>query len=123
MKISKICLCCGRSFDFRKKWEKNWDEIKYCSDRCRQAVKGSGKEQAQNFQNKILELLSQRARDATICPSEILTGSEKQDPELMEKVRQAARILVSQNKIQILQKGQIVEPATAKGPIRLRLKI
>ncbi|RYE16560.1 MAG: DUF2256 domain-containing protein, partial [Sphingobacteriaceae bacterium] len=24
-------------FDWRKKWEKCWDEVKYCSDRCRKA--------------------------------------------------------------------------------------
>lgn len=32
---SKVCLTCGRPFTWRKKWEKVWDEVKYCSDRCR----------------------------------------------------------------------------------------
>ena len=32
---SKTCLVCQRSFAWRKKWEKVWDEVKYCSDRCR----------------------------------------------------------------------------------------
>ncbi|MBB4128467.1 hypothetical protein GGR77_003797 [Xanthomonas translucens] len=31
----KPCLHCGRLFRWRKKWEKVWDEVKYCSDRCR----------------------------------------------------------------------------------------
>lgn len=31
----KICVTCGRPFTWRKKWEKVWDEVKYCSDRCR----------------------------------------------------------------------------------------
>jgi hypothetical protein len=31
----KICAVCGRPFEWRKKWEKVWDEVKYCSDRCR----------------------------------------------------------------------------------------
>jgi hypothetical protein len=31
----KICLACGRPFTWRKKWAKHWDEVKYCSDRCR----------------------------------------------------------------------------------------
>jgi hypothetical protein len=31
----KICATCGLSFKWRKKWEKNWDEVKYCSERCR----------------------------------------------------------------------------------------
>ncbi|MEM9987761.1 MAG: DUF2256 domain-containing protein [Bacteroidota bacterium] len=32
---SKECAVCGRPFAWRKKWEKNWDEVKYCSQRCR----------------------------------------------------------------------------------------
>ncbi|NBR96836.1 MAG: DUF2256 domain-containing protein [Verrucomicrobia bacterium] len=31
----KICLRCGRPFSWRKKWERDWDEVKYCSDACR----------------------------------------------------------------------------------------
>ncbi len=36
---SKVCVTCGRPFVWRKKWERNWAEVKYCSDRCR---KGKG---------------------------------------------------------------------------------
>ncbi len=32
---SKPCLVCGRPFTWRKKWEKVWDEVKYCSEGCR----------------------------------------------------------------------------------------
>ena len=31
----KICIVCKRPFLWRKKWEKNWLEVKYCSQRCR----------------------------------------------------------------------------------------
>jgi hypothetical protein len=31
----KTCLGCGRAFTWRKKWEQVWEEVKYCSDRCR----------------------------------------------------------------------------------------
>ncbi|WP_162415811.1 DUF2256 domain-containing protein [Cyclobacterium roseum] len=31
----KICPVCGRPFTWRKKWEKNWEQVLYCSDRCR----------------------------------------------------------------------------------------
>jgi len=32
---SKPCAACGRPFNWRKKWERCWDEVRYCSDRCR----------------------------------------------------------------------------------------
>lgn len=31
----KTCIVCLRPFSWRKKWAGCWDEVKYCSDRCR----------------------------------------------------------------------------------------
>ncbi|WP_301923842.1 DUF2256 domain-containing protein [Ferruginibacter sp.] len=31
----KICVVCNQPFSWRKKWEKVWEEVKYCSDKCR----------------------------------------------------------------------------------------
>ncbi|MBE86049.1 MAG: hypothetical protein CMC64_03220, partial [Flavobacteriaceae bacterium] len=31
---SKICIVCNKPFNWRKKWEKNWENVKYCSKRC-----------------------------------------------------------------------------------------
>ncbi|MDG1757068.1 MAG: DUF2256 domain-containing protein [Bacteroidia bacterium] len=36
---SKICTTCGLLFYWRKKWERNWDHVKYCSERCRKNKK------------------------------------------------------------------------------------
>ena len=38
----KICQHCGRPFTWRKKWEKVWEEVKYCSERCRTERKRAG---------------------------------------------------------------------------------
>ncbi|HBC40437.1 MAG: DUF2256 domain-containing protein [Pseudanabaena sp. M051S1SP1A06QC] len=38
---SKDCVICGKPFSWRKKWEKCWDEVKYCSDRCRRQKSNS----------------------------------------------------------------------------------
>jgi hypothetical protein len=32
---SKICQACQRPFTWRKKWAKTWEQVKYCSDTCR----------------------------------------------------------------------------------------
>lgn len=31
----KICATCGRPFAWRKKWAKDWENVRFCSDRCR----------------------------------------------------------------------------------------
>ena len=35
----KTCARCGRPFAWRKKWERVWDEVRYCSERCRREAK------------------------------------------------------------------------------------
>ncbi|WP_286705913.1 DUF2256 domain-containing protein [Flavobacterium sp. 38-13] len=32
---TKTCIHCGLSFTWRKKWKKDWDNVRYCSERCR----------------------------------------------------------------------------------------
>jgi hypothetical protein len=36
---SKICLVCERPFNWRKKWEKDWSNVKYCSKKCKSIAK------------------------------------------------------------------------------------
>ncbi|MDF2179964.1 DUF2256 domain-containing protein [Aliiglaciecola sp. CAU 1673] len=33
----KSCEACQRPFTWRKKWQANWEEVKYCSLRCRRS--------------------------------------------------------------------------------------
>ena len=40
--------------------------------------------------------------------------------ELMEPARRAARRLVATGAVQITQQGRVVDPSTARGPIRIR---
>lgn len=81
------------------------------------------------LETTILRLLDDRARGATICPSEAARavvapadGGDVPDAwrELMEPARRAARRLVARGEVQITQKGRVVDPSTAKGPIRVR---
>lgn len=116
---SKTCAACGRSFAWRRRWARCWDEVRYCSDRCRRH-KPSALDQA--LEEKVLELLAQRQRGATICPSEAARALAPDDwRELMERTRQAARRLVAHGRLQIVQRGAVVDPSTARGPIRLRV--
>lgn len=113
---SKICLNCGREMEYRKSWARNWEQVKYCSDKCRREKKSP------DYQHAILELLQTRAPGKTICPSEVLSPEDKQNPLLMERVRASARKLVAQDLIEITQRGKVVHELNFKGPIRLQLK-
>ncbi|MEI4472112.1 DUF2256 domain-containing protein [Frigidibacter sp. MR17.24] len=37
---SKICPVCGRPFAWRKKWQRDWENVVYCSERCRREGRG-----------------------------------------------------------------------------------
>lgn len=115
----KICQSCGRRIEWRKKWESDWENIRYCSKACRKSKSDARDHQ---LEEAILKLLDQRSRTATICPSEatreVFAKEEWRDH--MERTRRAARRLEARGEIEILQKGHPVDPSTAKGPIRLR---
>lgn len=36
---SKICLVCKRPFVWRKRWERDWEQVRYCGERCRRHKK------------------------------------------------------------------------------------
>ncbi len=114
----KTCASCGRRIEWRKKWERDWDQVRYCSTACR---KRGVTRTDQQLQDAIVELLGRRAATSTICPSE---AAKQVDPdgwrELMEPARRAARRLVAEGRVEITQGGNVVDPSTAKGPIRIR---
>jgi len=118
---AKTCAACGRRFEWRKKWERDWEHVRYCSKRCRTA---GLRPVDQELEAAIESLLDERSAAATICPSEAarrVGGDEAEDwRPLMEPARQAARRLVAAGAVEITQKGRVVDPSTAKGPIRIR---
>ncbi len=118
MEQPKPCAACGREITWRKKWARDWDQVRFCSDACRRRRTTP---LDTRLEAAVLDLLAARARGATICPSEAAraVGGE-QWRALMEPARAAARRLVVGGQVEILQGGRVVDPSTAKGPIRVR---
>lgn len=113
----KFCMSCGRRIEWRKKWERSWNEVRFCSDGCRRHRLS---DLDHRLESSILLLLESRANGATICPSEAARAVADDWQPLMERTRSAARRLHVAGTIDILQGGRVVDPSTAKGPIRLR---
>lgn len=124
-RVDKTCRSCGRRIEWRAAWARSWDEVAYCSDACRaRKVRPVDRE----LEQSIRQLLGERAATATICPSEAARavaarqGDASDDAwrALMEPARRAARRLVAAGEVEITQGGRVVDPSTAKGPIRIR---
>ncbi|MAY84936.1 MAG: hypothetical protein CMP59_12470 [Flavobacteriales bacterium] len=43
---SKTCPVCERPFNWRKKWERDWDNVIYCSKRCASEKKKAKKQES-----------------------------------------------------------------------------
>ena len=40
----KTCAACGRPFAWRKKWARDWENVRYCSDACRAGKHSAARE-------------------------------------------------------------------------------
>jgi len=79
------------------------------------------------LEQAILRLLGERGAGKTICPSEaaraVAASAERAEWEpLMEPSRAAARRLAAEGRLYVTQGGEVVDPVTARGAIRLRLR-
>lgn len=116
----KTCRSCGRRIEWRKKWANNWEDVLYCSAACRSRGVTLIDEA---LEQSIRSLLQKRAASSTICPSDAARAvSPDEWHDLMEPARRAARRLVAAGEVEITQGGSVVDPSTAKGPIRIRRK-
>jgi hypothetical protein len=103
--------------EWRASWSRNWENVRYCSDRCRRR-KVTDEDRA--LERVILDLLDGRSARASICPSEaakVLGGDWR---ARMEPARAAARRLAASGLVEITQGAKPVDPSTAKGPVRIR---
>jgi len=123
----RVCGSCGRRIEWRRAWADTWDRVRWCSDACRRR---RVRPVDRDLERATLHLLDRRAVGATTCPSDAArlvhgrtgAGSEGEDGwrDLMEPARAAARRLVAAGEVEITQRGQVVDPSTAKGPVRVR---
>ncbi|MCF8537454.1 MAG: DUF2256 and DUF3253 domain-containing protein, partial [Candidatus Nanopelagicales bacterium] len=79
---TKVCWSCGRVMSWRKSWDRNWDEVRYCSKACRRRRVSSAD---RALEAAIVDLLDQRG--GTICPTEAihLVSSDVDEPARTEQ--------------------------------------
>ena len=75
----------------------------------------------QRAREAILGLLEERGPGKTICPSDAARAIDETGfRKLMPVVREAAAALVAEGRLEVTQKGKVVDIGNAKGPVRLR---
>ena len=103
---------------WRKAWSRSWDEVRYCSAGCRRRGRT---DLDQRLEVALRRLLDTRPRSGSVCPSEVARAVDDQRwRELMGPARAAARRLAAAGEVEITQSGRVVDPSTARGPIRIR---
>jgi len=76
------------------------------------------------IEETIMSLLAIRGRDKTICPSEAAREVSPSDwRDLMDATRAVAARLANEGRIEVTQQGQLIDPLSAQGPVRLRLPL
>ena len=117
--VDKFCVACGRRIEWRAKWARDWDAVRYCSDACRS--RGVA-ESDRMLEAAILALLADRPAGGTILVADAARAvGDDRWQELAEPARRAARRLVVAGEVDILQAGKVVDASTAKGPFQVRL--
>ncbi|WP_207507824.1 DUF3253 domain-containing protein [Klenkia brasiliensis] len=70
---------------------------------------------------RIEELLDARAPTSSICPSDAARAADPDGwRDLMDDARAAAGRLAAEGRVEVTQRGQVVDVATARGPVRIR---
>ena len=117
----KICTSCGRRIEWRKKWERDWEQVRYCSTSCRRrGVTPTDRA----LEVALLELLrGARARTVDVADAarDVAAATGQEPSELHESARRAARRLVARGEVVVVQAGRVVDPSSAKGPMSIRL--
>ena len=73
------------------------------------------------IERTILALLERRDAGRTICPSEAARALAAEWRPLMQPVRDTAAAMADEGRLEVTQRGEVVDARTARGAIRLRL--
>ena len=104
----KTCIKCGRSFSWRKKWARTWEEVRYCSASCRRhRINATDR----NLEKKILNAISSAPTGS------IVLDDLKHTPKEAEPLRQAARRLAVAGHIVMRKNGRTIDPRTLQGSV------
>jgi hypothetical protein len=86
---TKICVTCARPFNWRKKWERNWDEVTTCSKSCNRKRREVNQQQQQQAQHK-----EKSSSTTTSTTSSVVLGdtTDRVDDAFLERSRHGEQV-------------------------------
>ncbi len=102
---AKTCDSCGRTITWRKAWEADWENVRWCSAACRRR---GFRDADRDLENRIVVAVGRQKR----FPLSGMDGDR-------EDVRRAARRLAAAGRLRWTQKGRPVDPSTARGDVEV----
>lgn len=116
-RAAKPCACCGRVMQWRKKWERSWEQVRYCGQACRRR---GVRPEDERLEAAILERLAgpdgRRGIDPEAVGASMAAAAGREASEWREPARNAARRLVAKGLAMLQQAGREVDPSEARGP-------
>ena len=113
---SKPCRSCGRRITWRKKWERDWDQVLYCSAGCRSRGVSVADLQLEDRLRSLLSSAPRGIGDVEVARAVDAEGWRAQ----VEPVRRAARRLVAAGEVELVQGGRVIDGSIAAGPVTIR---
>lgn len=127
----KTCRSCGRRITWRKKWERDWESVTYCSSACRSRGVKPEDRRLEELIRELVAATPRGVRDEEVLAASSLGVVDGRPPadgrrrpggqvSQQEVVRRAARRLVAGAEVELVQGGRVVDPSTATGPVLIR---
>lgn len=115
----RICTVCGRSYGWRKKWERDWRQLRYCSKRCSRRRLGRTD---YRLEEAMLLVLNRAGRGVLVAPREAAKFVDKVGwQSLADAALDAARRLSSRGEVELVEAGRVVDCDSAKRSVMVRL--
>ncbi len=112
----KWCATCGRKITWRKKWERDWEHIRYCSKRCRGNKPG---EAERALEANIEDALGRAWIDTDTLQQQLGVADNALE---RERFREALRRLWVEGRVELGERRRPVQdPSTLKGAFDVRL--
>ncbi len=117
----RVCTVCGRSYGWRKAWDSDWRQLRYCSESCSSRRLGRID---YRLEEALLCILENGNRGDFIHPTDAAKLIDKIGWKSLERLSlNAARRLAVRGKLEMVADGSVVAPNDAKSDIRVRLPI